>query len=159
MKLNHTLKKNIRLIVEKYNHSIKYHFDFLIIKSEINFIEIHKESKENLLIKYNVLNGVISKTIKEEYVYDLLITLFYRIKPNVIYLHQGRLLTLDIFIKEECNSSNIHSHLIEYKLNWCNGGSSFVNIGGNRLEAEFYKGLLILTDDILLDKSNVIEIN
>ena len=52
------IKKNIKLISEKFNHEISYSESLLLIKSNLNFIEIFPFSKEKILVKYNIEKGI-----------------------------------------------------------------------------------------------------
>jgi hypothetical protein len=94
--------------------------------------------------------------IELEDIYDVLITLFSRYKVDPILPNKGKLLTIKDWTTEEGEQAKKRLKKLAKDLD--RSGVVYENLGGNRIEAEYYKGLLILTNDILLCKSNVIEI-
>ncbi|PPK94927.1 hypothetical protein LY01_01680 [Nonlabens xylanidelens] len=152
------IKKNIRLLSERYNHSIEYGINELFITNKINTIKIHPKNKYGFDIVYNTDEGIDKICSNLEDIYDFLIELLRRTELYKLIPKNGKLLDLSDWIKEEDGDWIIKSLKvlvtkfddiqIEYK-----------EFGGNRYELEFYKGLLILNDDLCICKSNVIEIN
>ena len=92
-----------------------------------------------------------------EDVYDIILTLLSR-KENLekFILKKGTLLTTEEWIKEEGKFAE--EQLEELKRDLRYEQIEFREVGGNRYVAEYYNGLLIMTDDLYWAKSNVIPI-
>ncbi|NOQ71198.1 MAG: hypothetical protein GQ574_04295 [Crocinitomix sp.] len=154
--MNQNVKKNIRLLAEKYKHDIQYRERSILLTSSINQIEITQKDKYGFYFSYNPNLEGKKREVDFHDIYDVLIDLLsrreiYHLKPK-----NGNLLTIDDWIDGDgCASDKafqkqfkeLDQSVLEYK-----------NLGGNRIEAEYYKGLIIIIDDLLMDKSNVIEL-
>lgn len=153
----HSIKKNIRLLCERYDHSIEYSAEDLLIKSDLNWIKISPKSKYGFVIKYNTKSTNIQIEIRSEDIYDVLIEILTRPQLYELKAKTGKLLELNDWITEE--GSGIAKELKTLKATASLEKVDFKNIGGNRLEGEYFKGIIILTDDLRWDKSNVFELN
>ena len=155
--MNKELKSHIRKLAKKFNHEIEYQNDIVVLKSEMNKIELWEPDKNGVNISYNLSDNNFDKLkVEHDGVYDILIDLFRREKGSKLTLKNGVLLTIEEWIKEEGEfakekfeelKKDLHSEQIEFR-----------ELGGNRYEAEYYDGLLILKDDLCWAKSNVIPI-
>lgn len=153
--ISHIIKKNITLLSGKFNHEISYFESLISIQNNLNFIEIFQLSKEMLLVKYNVENGIDEVEILTAYIYDLLINIFLRTELNKVSLNIGDLLDVKD-VKEEFNDiKEIENKLFELISN----NVQYYDFGGNRILTQYYKNILILIDDICYAKSNVLNIN
>ncbi|GAB1856895.1 hypothetical protein MHTCC0001_17310 [Flavobacteriaceae bacterium MHTCC 0001] len=149
------IKKNIRLLVEKYNHSIEYNEDHISIYDSLNKIKVFQNQKYDFKVEYNIiLNEVLVDVVKDD-IYDILIELLERVELYELKEKTGFLLDINRWIKEEGGSKEIIRKLIE---DTKNNSLEYEHLGGNRIEAEYYKGLIILKDDLYWDKSNVINL-
>lgn len=148
------IKKNIRLLSEKFNHEIFYSESLLLIKSKLNFIEILPLSKEKILIKYNIEKGTDEVEILTEYIYDLLINIFHRNELTKVNLNEGDLLSIVDLEEEFTDIKKIEEKVFDL----ISENTHYYNFGGNRVLIQYYKNSLILIDDICYAKSNVINI-
>ncbi|WP_312766628.1 hypothetical protein [Epilithonimonas sp.] len=149
------IRKNISIISEKFNHEIFYSESLLLIKNNLNFIEIFPFSKEKILVKYNIQNGSYEVEIFTEYIYDLLINIFHRNELNKVDLNEGDLLSIKDLEEEFIDIKKIEIKLFDLM----SKNAQYYNFGGNRVLTQYYKNTLILIDDICYAKSNVININ
>ncbi|OCA69808.1 hypothetical protein BBI01_16950 [Chryseobacterium artocarpi] len=149
------IKKNIRLLSEKFNHEISYYENGVLIKSEKNFIEIIPQHQKKLLVKYNIEDGIDEVEILDFEIYDLLINIFRRKELETIALNLSFPLNLKD-LEEEFGDLNKFE---EYLMSLVESNTDYINIGGNRVLTEFYKNTLILRDDIGHAKSNVINLS
>lgn len=153
--IDHITKKNIRLLSERYEHTLFYYENTVIIKNEKNFIEIFPQYQEIVLVKYNYEEGSIEVKIHNSEVYDVLIKVFLRKGLEKINLNPLDPLNFND-LEEEFGDVDKFKRKIIFLIN-SKAGYSY--IGGNRVLTEFYKGILILRDDIGVAKGNVININ
>ena len=152
------LKKNLKILAAKFNHSIEYEKDVLLLKNEVNEIRIWEKSNSKISVSYNV--DQIDKeqlTINTDSVYDLMLQLLSRKDPKILFkAKSGILLTIEEWIKEE--GDFLSPSLEELKRDFQDGKINSKNLGGNRYLATFFNGILILTDDLCWAKSNVIQL-
>jgi hypothetical protein len=154
--MNHQTKKNIRVLAEKYHHSIQYDKEVVRLEAGSNTIEVEPTNKGVLTIRYNALKETEKLEIPSDEVYDVLIELLRRKETAVIHRKEGDLITLDLYRQEE--GTIVDQWLKQLKAEINTKGIAHKQLGGNRIEAEYYKGLLILTDDLVYYLSNVIEL-
>ena len=153
--MNTQIKKNIKLLCEKFNHKISYDNENILINNSVNEIQIIQLIKKNFQLKYNCITDVDFIDFEEFEIYDLLINIFQRIGNEKITKSKGEIITLETFKTEEYFSQNEIENLFEDLKNIT---EDYKDIGGNRILYEFYKGSLIFRDDLGYYKSNVIEI-
>ncbi|WP_053989917.1 hypothetical protein [Mangrovimonas sp. TPBH4] len=149
------LKEHIKLLAEKYNHKLTYDKFKIIVFSDKNYVEINELNQKSVEITYNYSTGKEKTILKNSDIYDLLIEILTRFELNIIRSKNCELLNISHFIEEEGKVAN--KRLAELKSEIKNGQVIYRNLGGNRIEAEYYKGILILKDDLMNYKSNVIE--
>ncbi|KUJ53840.1 hypothetical protein [Chryseobacterium aquaticum] len=153
--INQIIKKNIRLLSERYKHEISYFKNVIVIKNEKNFIEIFPQFNDNILFKYNFEKGIDELKIQDFEIYDLLIKIFRRGELEKVNLNPMHPLNL-YDLEEEFGGLN---RFEEKLISLMNLKTSYFDIGGNRVLTELYKDILILRDDIGAAKSNVINIS
>ena len=153
--ISQSIKKNIRLLSERYEHEISYFENVIVIKNEKNFIEIFPQFKENILVKYNFEEGIIETKIQDFEIYDLLIKIFRRRELEKVNLNPSYPLNLDD-LEEEFEDLKQFEDKIRLLVS---SKTDYSDIGGNRVLTELYKDILILRDDIGYAKSNVINIS
>jgi hypothetical protein len=149
-------KKHIKLLADKFTYSISYDNDSILLSNSIHQIRIADKDKYNVLISYDTQTGNTNYVVNEEDIIDTLYELLRREKLEKIQLKNGKLLTLKDYFDEE-------GHFFENKLKEVitelNLGSSIhKNLGGNRIEGEIYKDTLILVDDLMFFKTNMIDL-
>lgn len=149
------LKKNIKILSEKFNCEVSYFEDYIQIKNDENFIELKEQKKDEVLLKYNVEKGFDEFSILKIYIYDALINIFYRQSLECVNLNQGDLLNIEDLKFEFGNLNGIQEKIKELKLK----NIDFYDFGGNRVLTQYYKGVVILIDDLCINKSNVINLN
>lgn len=155
--MDQLIKRNIRLLSERFNHSIEYSSEYLLINSDLNSIKVSPNSKYGFIINYNSESGNVQIEIELEDIYDVLIELLRRKELYQLKAKTEKLICIEDWTSEE--GDWIIQELKELHLRLENESFDFIEIGGNRFEGEYYKGLLILTDDLCWNKSNVIEFN
>lgn len=149
------IKKNIRLLSERFNHEISYYGNVILIESEKNFTEIISQHQKRLLVKYNIEYGMAEVEILDFEIYDLLINIFRRKKLETVTLNLSFPLNLEDLEEEFGDLKKFE----EYLISLVESNIDYINIGGNRILTEFYKNTLILRDDIGHAKSNVINLS
>ncbi|WP_298541902.1 hypothetical protein [uncultured Aquimarina sp.] len=154
--MDQKIKKNIRIIAEKNNCTILYNSNSLTIIDSMNSIQIAQNNKYEFDLVYNIIKDIIQIKVPIEEIYDVLLELLRRIDLNKIKLKTGVLIQLIDWIKEEGVSAK--DNLEKLKMDLKIKSIEYRHLGGNRIEAEYYKGLLILSDDLCWNKSNIIEI-
>ena len=155
MKMDRTIKKNLRLISEKYNHGIAYHDNYLLISGLINKIKISQHKKYNFNVEYNIALQTISVHVEKQDIYDIVLELLRRYELYILKPRPGKLLQIKDWINNECttNKKEIKQSILSVR----NSENEYKYFGGNRLELEYYKGIFILQDDLCIEKSNIIE--
>lgn len=153
--ISQIIKKNIKLLSERFNHEISYYENEILIKSEKNFIEIIPQHQKRLLVKYNREDGIDELEILDFEIYDLVINIFRRKELETVTLNLSFPLNLGD-LEEEFGDLNKFE---EYLMSLVESNTDYINIGGNRVLTEFYKNTLILRDDIGHAKSNVINLS
>lgn len=152
------LKKNIKILAEKFNHKIEYQKNTLILKSDINEIRLWETDKYGINISYNLSEDLKENLESEtQFVYDILLELLTRNKrEDKLSLKPGILLTIEEWIEEEGEFAT--EQLEKLKRDLANEQIEYRELGGNRFEAKYVNGILILRDDLYWAKSNVISI-
>ncbi|SFN51267.1 hypothetical protein SAMN05421594_3086 [Chryseobacterium oleae] len=153
--INQIIKKNIKLLSERYDHHLLYHESVIVIKNERNLIEIFPQIKDHISVKYNFEEGVDTIEIQDFEIYDILIKIFQRQNLEKVNLSPGYPLDLNDLEDEFGNLDKFKEELralISTK-------TDYSDRGGNRVLTEFYKNSLILRDDIGSSKSNVLNIS
>ena len=155
--MNKEIKKHIRILAEKFNHLIEYDKDILVLKNEINNIRIFQEDKYGINVSFNLLDKYKHLKVTTDRIYDVIIELLSRGKNTQdIELNSEMILTIEDWINEEGDFAR--KQLEKLKKDLKTENIKYRDLGGNRYEAEFYNGILILTDDLCFASSNIIEL-
>lgn len=153
--MNHQVKKNIRIVAEKFCHTIEYFPDCMLISNSCNTVKLSQKNKYKFDLTYNSEKSEIAIKVAIEDIYDVLIDLLRRTHLYIPPRKPGHLLALKDWHNEESHCQRYFDALIS---NLKIGPVDYRDLGGNRIEAEYYKGLILLTDDLNWSKSNVIEL-
>jgi len=155
--VNKNIKKHIKILAQKFNHSIEYEKNVLILKNDVNEIKIWEENKYGINISFNLLNKLKQVKITTERIYDFMIELFQRRNSSEdIKLNSEMILTIDDWVNEEGDFAKQQLEKLKNDLKTEN--IKYRQLGGNRYEAEFYNGIIILTDDLYFAASNIVEL-
>lgn len=154
--MDNKIKKQVRLLSEKYSHKINYDLEILNITNNFNNIKLVSIDRENIQVEYNADLQVTKLTLVNQEVFHTLIELFLRTDAYQIQSNNGFLLTLNDWFQEEGSFAKESYESLKKVLQISE--IEYLNLGGNRIEAEYYKGVLILTDDVNFYKSNLIEV-
>lgn len=147
------MKKNLRLLCEKYNHKLEYHnhgIKICIKNTSLNIYENH----QNFNIEFISPNHIQKINILENSVYDAIIEYFYWHESPELKLDRNVLISLDVWENEE--DQYILKEFNTFKKEVSIDKTVYKSFGGNRILTEYYKGVLILRDDLAYYKSNVI---
>ncbi len=152
------IKKHIQRLAEKFEHQLYFEKQVMVLRNEINEIKIWEENKYEMNIHFNENEKSIKKELlKKEHIYDLLIEVLSRKKLGDPILRQkGNLLTLKELIDVE--GAFMDHEIKQIIKDRQTKDISYRNLGGNQYLVEYFKGVLILTDDLRWAKSNVISI-
>lgn len=154
--MDQKIKKHIRLLAERSGHNIDYQAESILIRSFLNEVTILQSDKYSFDFQYNTMQGSIKVRAAREDVYDLLLGLLGRIEAVEVKRKTGPLLTMEEWIKEEGKLAK--TELEQLRADLQSQEIHQRRFGGNRIEAEYYDGLIILSDDLCWWRSNVIEI-
>jgi len=154
--MNLEIKRSVRLLSERYNHTINYEKNTIILRKDFSSIKIWQEDKNSIYVSFTIQDHQENQIkINNEDIYDVLLELFINPKGEESILEKnGILLTIDEWINEE--GMYAKEKLTKLKKDLKNGDIKYRALGGNRYEAEYFKSILILTDDLCWAKSNVI---
>jgi hypothetical protein len=155
--MQYKIKKYIKILAEKFYHTMEYDKEALLLIGQLNEIRIEKGKKSNFIISYNHENGVEALNILDDEIFDILLELFWRNDLDRIKLKGGELLNWELFKEIEKEDAFWDNFLLKVKKEADEKGFQYREIGGNRILLEYYNGLLIMFDDLKFYKSNVIE--
>ncbi|MCD8435949.1 hypothetical protein LNJ03_11665 [Tenacibaculum dicentrarchi] len=155
--MNKDIKKNIRIIAEKFYHLIEYDKDIIILKNQMNDIRIWQEDKYGINISFNLLDKHRHLKVAIDRIYHVIIELLSR-KKNIenVKINYEMILTIEDWINEEGDFGKQQLEKLKKDLKTKN--IKYRDLGGNRYEAEFYDGILILNDNLCYASSNIIEL-
>jgi hypothetical protein len=149
-------KRHIKLLADKFAYSISYGKDAILLSNSLNQIRITDKDKYNVLISYEIQTGNKSYVANEEDIIDTLYELLRHEKIEYIQKKNGKLLTLKDYIDEE--GSFFENKIKEVIMELNTGANIHKILGGNRIEGEIYKDTLILVDDLMFFKTNMIDL-
>ena len=149
-------KTHIKLLADKFAYSISYNNDSITLSNALNQIYITDKDKYSVVLSYDTKTGKTSYVVNEEDLIDALYELFRRDKLESIQRKNGKLLTLEDYIDEEGLFMKNKIKEVIQELN--TGTITNKNLGGNRIEGEIYKDTLILVDDLMYFKTNMIDL-
>lgn len=152
------LKDHVKILADKFHHKVEYQKDVMILENQINHIKVWGKDKYGINISYNLNeNQSANVKIENDDVYDVIIELLNRKEHNEkLKRKTGILITIEEWITEEGEFAK--EQLEKLKIDLQYQQIKFRALGGNRFEAEYNNGILILTDDLCWAKSNVIPI-
>lgn len=154
-KLNSKVKRHITLLAERFEHQIRYDKNALILFNSMNTIRIEEYKRDQLEISYNIGNSETkTERISIREVYDLIIKTLTRYEVHEVDFLLGTPIQLKEWMEEEWSKS---SRILDLQRKIKDENSEQIYLGGNRYEAEYYKGVIILMDDILWQPCNVID--
>ncbi|NUN99192.1 MAG: hypothetical protein HUU01_01115 [Saprospiraceae bacterium] len=149
-------KRHIKLLADKFAYSITYGNDFIILCNSLNKIRITDTDKYSVLISYDTQTGNTNYIANEEDIIDTLYEFLRHDKLETIQKKSGKLLTLKDYIDGEGLFFENKIKEIIKELN--SGTNTHKFLGGNRIEGEIYKDTLILVDDLMFFKTNMIDL-
>ena len=150
-------KKHIKILADKFNHTISFDRNSIIITNNINFINVTDIDKNNVVIRYNIDSGETELSVIDIDLMDVLFEILRRNKLYIIDIKQGSLLTLDDYIDVEGKYAK--DQIKQIKTSKKDETITNRLLGGNRIEAEVYCDLFILTDDLMVYRTNTIDID
>lgn len=155
MTINATVKKHIKLLSELYSHSIDYNENTIILKNQLNDIRVTQINKTEIELTFIINSEEQQLTIRNNDCYDVLIKLMMRSESYLCPFGDKfmKLIEPIDFLEEEMSGATE----LDLKKIIFSKSSEYVDLGGNRFEAIYYKGVLILTDDLLWSKFNVVD--
>ena len=155
--MNQELKRNIRLLTAKFNHEITYNHDSSIsVRNEVNDILIKQLNKNELLVSYNLETEEIEVLKQTNEFYDLFLELLERTSLKKVKPKNGAPISLEDWFESEGDFAKQQLRNLKDEIS-CDK-IIYKNLGGNRIEVEYYCGILILTDDLFLAPSNIIKL-
>lgn len=143
------------MLAERFKHHVRFNGNDMILTNSDNTIRIEEHKKGHLDVTYNVGRSH-EKTVRVSHkqVYDLIIKILIRYECHEVTLNQSAPIQIEDWIEEEQRN---RITIIELKRTIKKENSEHVILGGNRLEAEYYKGIIILIDDIMMQPFNVVD--
>jgi hypothetical protein len=148
-------KKRIRLLAERFGGSIDYaHDGGLAVSTSEGCIRFRPISKSDMNCVLMTSEGEIAFAYAKRYVFDIILR-FVWCSPLEGYKPIGMPLTLQDFIDGERAGERI-SELMRHV---SGGTAKNERLGGNYYNAEYYNGILILFDILLVSPANVVEFN
>lgn len=153
--INHSVKKNIRLLAEKYDYAITYEQEVVVLERDDISIRLTTIDKYSSNVKYTNKDTAGEINITPQFVFHAILMLFdYENNYSLLNWKFNELLTLEHYYREENFSEKEISAWI-YRLKETN--TDYEMFPGNHIGIEYYKGILILTDNIYFYSWNVVE--
>ncbi len=149
-------KRHIKLLADKFAYSINYDNESIILSKSLNQIRITDKDKYNVLISYDTQTDNVSYIANEEDIIDTLYELLRHESLEIIQKKNGRLLTIKDYIDQEGLYFENKIKEVIQELTTLTNSSIF--LGGNRIEGEIYNKTLILVDDLMFFKTNMIDL-
>ncbi len=148
-------KKRVRLLAERFGASIDYaHDDGLTLTTTVGSIRFTPSSKNDMTCKVTTSKSEIAFACAKAYVFDI-IHRFARGRLLDGYKPKGPPLTLQEYIDEE----HAIERISKLKNRILAGIASNQELGGNHYNAEYFNGILLLSDVFTGAPANVVEIN
>ena len=154
----HRFKKRLRLLVEKLGGVLEYRDDDSIdVRFNTGSIRISSLSYDTMQCDLKVGDAAFPVRAPKVFVFDIVSRLAApHLAPLLRNYTHGSLLTLQDYIDNEQGGScmeTLHTRIVD------DPSITHSNLGGNRILAEYYHGVLILCDDLCDDATNVIELS
>lgn len=156
--LNKTLKQNIQLLAELFSHQLTYEKYAIHLNSTLNNITIWAEDKYALLVCFNLENKSQQIKIEHYAIYHVLLELMQRrTDTQNVSLPHHELLSLDKVWSEERYS--VQEELKKQRITTGQENMVYHDFSGNRYLVRYFKGILILKDDLCYAMSNVVKLD
>ena len=147
------IKKCLRLVAEKFSFSTNYLNETISISNNSIRISIEPKRDKNNTISYENLNQLENLTVSIDELFDIVIQSLKFDRKDKISRRKGEIITLENWIHEEQISlKEIEKTLFDLKEN----NVTLYEFRGNRIIAEYYQGIIILSDDLGYYKSGII---
>ena len=153
--VSHSIKKNLRLLAERYGYVTCYEKDNLLLKKDDFIIKISSLVKGFINVRYSNKNTSNEIDAASKLIYHIVLRLFDCDKENLIVEWKSqRLLNLELYYEVE----NFSEKEIRLQINeLLENGKEYKEFGGNLIFGEYYKGVIILTDDLYFYSWNVVD--
>lgn len=153
--MNPTTKRHIKLLAERFEHQIHFDRQTICLSNFKNSIRIEENHKRKLEVSYNVDDSnTITNAVTPIELYDLLIKILSRFETEKVVFKSEEPIQLEEWIATECQRN---TRILDLKRRIQRENSDHVILGGNRLEAEYFKGVIILMDDLSWSPCNVVD--
>lgn len=152
--MDNSTKKHIKILAERFSQLIEYDRDILILRNDIR---VWQKDKYGYNISFNLLGKHRLLKVSIDGIYNVVIQLLRRENNTQdVELKSEVVLTVEHWVSEEGDFAR--EQLEKLKKDLKTESIKYRDLGGNRYEAEFYNGILILTDDLCFLSSNIIEL-
>lgn len=149
-------KRHIKLLAERYEHNISYDRSTIYLLNEINSITLAPTFAKTVKVTYNSEHNLEETfEVSKADLYHPLLQLLERKDLRIVDIRAGSLVQFEHLLEEESKDrASTIDHIKElYNLN-----AELQYIGGNRIEAEYFKGIIIMKDNLPnFYSSNVID--
>jgi len=155
--LNPRIKRHIKLLAEKFDHMVSYDRNDIFVLSDFNSICIGSTRKGLITLVYNAEDNLQVKIeVGEIQFYDPYINILKRTAPEKVEIRNNDIIQLQDFMEFERIARRT---IPELKHELYTNQVDHKYLGGNRFEAEYYKGIITLIDDLPNGMlSNVIDV-
>ncbi len=149
-------KKRARIFSEKLGGVIDYgKNDSLNFQIGDNSVVFTPVSKNEMNCTINLNNGSTSYQISKDYIFDIIEKLCLpHLSETLLKYKNKTILQLSDYINEE-NGQKLLDELRQRIVD--NPSLETADLGGNRIIVEYYRGILVISDDILWCATNVID--
>lgn len=138
------VKRNVRLLAEKYEHSVSYPPQGLKISSTLNELCISPQSKDILLVEYNSSSERETVYVSTQGIYDIVLQILQRRNAHSVKMKSNHILNIEKWVSDEGKNALKDFNNLKQELK--NSNPSNRIMFGNRIEAEYYSGVIILQD-------------
>lgn len=148
------IKKHVRLLAEKFLYSTDYVAEVIVLHKEPVTIKINISGSNQLEI-WHTINSNISKhvIIESEACYDYIVKAFLSPDKAGIVSNAGDIISMEIWTDtEQISLKEISQTIAEIRAQ----GLERYLFRGNRILAEYYKGIILVRDDLGYYKTNVL---
>jgi hypothetical protein len=149
-------KKRVRLLAEQQNSSVEYgHNDSLLVHANSGSATFTPKSYELMTCSIDLGNGPRTFPLPKEYVFDIVDRLgTSHLASTLLDYPKPPILTLQDYINDEHGLPFLKALQQELE---DNPALVHKELGGNRILAEYFRGVLVLRDDLVMAATNVAE--
>lgn len=149
-------KKHLRLLVESFGGEIGYgHDDSLRVKFPAGQATFSPLSYDAMHCEIDAGDGVFPVRASKIYVFDIVDRLASPyFAPRLRQYQPGELITLEHYIEEEMGEIGLADLRDRLAVD---PSLTQASIDGNRILVAYYRGVLILRDDLCLSATNVVD--